>query len=134
MKKIYKQPNGRYCYCSYKGVEKIDLSEQDILAIFLAEAEEAAKDAIKNAKNFGEIIKDSLTYNNPLSDEVLKQIGFTESYKELVKYVPRKPLDPRYVSCDFATYAKCPNCNQTVQDGIGFKQEKCCCGQMLKWE
>jgi hypothetical protein len=26
-----------------------------------------------------------------------------------------------------------PPCGKTVQDGIGFKGEKCKCGQILKW-
>lgn len=133
MRKFFKQPNGKYCCFSYNGIEGFDLTEQDIKGIFVSEAEKVAEDAIESAKNCGGIIDELLNRQAESCDEWLKQIGFTESYNELVKYVPRKPLNPQYVPCDFSTYAKCPNCNKTVQDGIGFRQEKCDCGQMLKW-
>jgi hypothetical protein len=129
MRKFFKQPNGKYCYFSYNGIGGFNLTESDIKEIYVSEAEED----IKNAENFGGIIKELLNKSNESSDDFLKLIGFNEPYKELVKYVPRRPVDSHYVSCDFTTYAKCPNCNKTVQDGIGFKEEKCGCGQMLKW-
>lgn len=130
MKKFFKQPNGKYCYFSYNGIGGFNLTEKDIKDIYVLEAEED----IKSAENFGGIIKELLNKNKEACDDFLKQIGFNEPYNELVKYVPRKPLNSRYAPCDFTTYANCPNCQKTVQDGIGFKQKKCDCGQMLKWD
>ena len=134
MKKFFKQPNGMYCYFSYNGVERYDLTEKDIIDLFVQEAKDTADYEIKNAKNFGGIIEELLYRKYKESDEWLKHIGFTESYDDLVKYVPRYPKSTEYVSCNFATYGKCPSCGGTVQNGIGFKQEKCKCGQRLKWE
>ena len=60
-------------------------------------------------------------------------MGFDRTYDELVKFIPRQPLNKAYAPCDFTTYAECPNCGTIVQDGIGHKDEKCKCGQLLKW-
>lgn len=134
MKKYFKQPNGLYCCFSYNGIEGFDLTEEDIKSIYVEEAEIEADKAIKNAKNFGAIIEELLCRHTEGADEWLKQIGFTEPYKVLIKYVPRKPTNPQYVSCDFTTYANCPSCGEKVQSGIGYSQEKCKCGQRLEWK
>lgn len=134
MAEYFKQPNGKYCVISWNGVEKYNLTEDDVKQIFVEEAEKNAEETIKNAKNYGCIIERFLKSNISENNSFFEQIGFTEPYAELVKYVPRVPVDKQYSSCNFTTYAKCPNCKHTVQDGIGFKQEKCECGQMLDWE
>lgn len=134
MKKFFKQPNGMYCYFSYNGVEGHDLTEDDIRKIFISEAEAEAESAIKNAENFGGIIEELLNRDATKCDEWLNHIGFTESYDNLKKYVPRKPIGGYYVSCDFTTYAKCPCCRETVISSIGGEQEQCKCGQRLKWD
>ena len=134
MKKFFKQPNGKYCYFSFNGIEGFDMTEEDIKEMYLREAKEQAEESIKTAKNYGAIIKELLRRGAENSDDWLKNIGFTEPYSELIKYVPRVPLHKQYASCDFATYAKCPNCNEVVQNGIGFKQEQCKCGQRIEWD
>ena len=135
MIKIFKQPNGKYCYFSYNGMEKINLTEQDIKEIYISKAEAESEDAIKNAENYGGIIKELFYRNSNSSCDVwLKQIGFTESYENLIKYIPRKPLHQIYASSDFTTYALCPYCNEHVQNGMGFIQKQCKCGQMLQWD
>jgi hypothetical protein len=134
MKKFFKQPNGLYCYFSYNGIEGFDLTEEDIKRIYVEEAEIEADEAIKKAKNFGVIIEELLHRDTKCADEWLKQIGFTEPYETLIKYVPRKPTNQQYVGCDFTTYGKCPSCGERVQNCMGNGQEKCKCGQRLKWE
>lgn len=134
MKKFFKQPNGLYCYFSYNGVEGSDLTEEDVKRIYIEEAEIEAYDAIKNAKNFGVIIEELLCRDTKGDEVWLRQIGFTEPYDTLVKYVPRKPTEQQYVGCDFTTYAKCPSCGERVQNCMGNGQEECECGQRLKWK
>ena len=65
---------------------------------------------------------------------MLKEMGFDKPYNELVKFVPRRPQDTMYASCDFTTYGKCPNCGEKVQNGMRHRDEKCKCGQLLDWE
>lgn len=38
MKKIFKQPNGKYCYFSYNGIGGFNLTEKDIKDIYVLEA------------------------------------------------------------------------------------------------
>ena len=139
IEKIIKQPNGKYCIFLYGGgLVELNLTEQDIIDDHLKKCEEEIKSAIQKAEGFGEIIKhflymqETLEYEKP-SEALLKEMGFEHPYEELIKYLPRRPLHPQYVSCSFATYANCPNCGGRVQNGIGFKQEKCECGQRLEW-
>ena len=133
MKKFFKQPNGKYCYFSYNGIEGFDLTEEDIIKIFVEEAKAEAEENIKSAKNYGAIIEELLYREAKNNDDFLKQIGFTEPYESLVKYVPRKPEFKQYVGHDFTTYAKCPNCNETVYNCMGHGTEKCSCGQRIDW-
>lgn len=131
--KLIKQPNGKYCIVRYGGdVFKYNLTEEDIINMYI----EDAKAHIGAYKHYGELIKETIGYENSLnkiSNEVLKSMGFDRTYDELVKFIPRQPLNKAYVPCDFTTYAECPNCGIIVQDGIGHKDEKCKCGQLLKW-
>ena len=131
-----KQPNGKYCCIDYYGRENyVNYTEKDIINLYV----ENAKRDIENAKHFGEIIKriadgNSLKVERVIDDKTLKSMGFDKPYKELVKFIPLKPTNQQYTSCDFTTYGKCPNCGGSVQDGMGGKDEKCrSCGQLLKW-
>lgn len=134
---LINQPNGKYCIVGYDGeVIKCNLTEQDVINMYIEEA----KVDIEAAEHYGNIIEKTVNIyafkndTHPISDDVLKQMGFDKTYNELVKFVPRKPLNQQYVSCNFATYGKCPNCDETVQDGMGHTDEKCrSCGQLLKW-
>ena len=134
LKKFFKQPNGKYCYFSYNGIEGFDLTEEDIKKIYFQEAEIESDESIKKAKNFGSIIEELLQRDAKCADDWLKQIGFTEPYEILIKYVPREPKNKQYAGCDFTTYANCPSCGEIVQNCMGHGQEKCKCGQRLKWD
>lgn len=133
---LIKQPNGKYCTVGYGGeVKKYNLTEQDIINLYI----EDAKAHIGTAKHYGNIISETVSCGysdriNPISDDVLKSMGFDRPYNELIKFVPIRPIGTSYVGCNFTTYGKCPNCGGSVEDGIGFREEKCgSCGQLLKW-
>ena len=135
-KNLIKQPNGKYCICDYNGkIERYNLIEQDIINMYIEEAKACIGAA---EQHYGNIISNTVNeYTgeaNPISDATLKEMGFDDTYNELVKFIPRKPLHTVYSSCNFATYGNCPNCGGSVQDGMGYREEKCHnCGQMLKW-
>ena len=124
---LIKQPNGKYCIVDYAGdVRKYNLTDIDIINMYI----EDAKACIGAAKHYGNIIKETKN----ISDDVLKEMGFNQTYDDLLKFIPRKPTHQEYAHCDFTTYGDCPNCGKTVMDGIGGKDEKCrYCGQILKW-
>ena len=124
---LIKQPNEKYCIVNYSGdVSHYNLTEQDIINMYI----EDANACIGAAKHYGDLIAKI----NEINNDMLKEMGFNKPYSELIKYVPRKPIDTQYIACDFATYGKCPNCGKTVMDSIGGKDEKCIhCGQLLKW-
>lgn len=124
---LIKQPNEKYCILNYCGdVVRYNLTEQDIIDIYIKDA----KASIGAAKHYGELI----TQINGGDDNVLKEMGFDKPYNELIKFVPRKPIHQHYASCDFATYGNCPNCGESVRDGMGGTDNKCRkCGQMLRW-
>jgi hypothetical protein len=133
---LIKQPNGKYCIVDYAGeVRRYNLTEQDIINMYI----EDAKACIGTAEHCGNIIAKTVSsgYNertNAIPNGILKEMGFDKTYNELIKFVPRKPTNQQYASCDFATYGKCPSCGKSVRDGIGGKDEKCNgCGQLLKW-
>lgn len=125
--KLIKQPNDKYCVIDYTGdVRHYNLTEQDIINMYIKDA----KASIGTAGHYGNIIKE----NNHIEDDILKDMGFDKTYNELLKFVPRKPLYQKYISCDFATYGDCPSCGKIVSDGIGGTDKKCRhCGQVLKW-
>lgn len=132
---LIKQPNGKYCSLDWMGVLIFsNYTEQDVINMYI----EQAKKDIENAKHFGEIIVKNEQGDSKgmkmINDTQLEAMGFDKSYNELVKFVPRKPINTRYAPCDFATYGDCPNCGDIVQDGMGFTDRKCQrCGQLLKW-
>lgn len=124
--KLIKQPNGKYCVVDYAGdVRHYNLTEQDIINMYIKDA----KAYIGTAEHYGNIIAKT----DSVSDDMLKEMGFDKTYKELQKFVPRKPINQSYDPCDFTTYAKCPNCGNTVIDGMVHTDETCKCGQLLKW-
>jgi hypothetical protein len=136
MRDLIKQPNGKYCSVDYHGeLDFFDYTEEDIIDIYI----EKAKEAIKNAKHYGKIIErieqgERCRTPRTVGDEHLEFMGFDKPYNELVKFIPRRPECTSYAGCDFTTYGKCPNCGESVQNGIGFTDEKCKnCGQLLEW-
>ena len=132
---LIKQPNGNYCITDYSGnIKHYNLTEQDIINMYIEEA----KSHIGAAEHYGNLIAKTVSVysrkTNDIPNNILKKMGFDKTYDELVKFVPRTPIDTQYASCDFATYGKCPNCGESVRDGMGGKDEKCkSCGQLLKW-
>lgn len=129
---LIKQPNEKYCVVTYNGeVSCYNLTEQDIIDLYI----EDAKAHIGVARHYGSLIAETISYEGTkdISDDVLKEMGFSKTYDELVKFVPRKPSKIWYVNYDFTTYGTCPNCNGTVRNGMGHTDEQCKCGQLLKW-
>jgi hypothetical protein len=98
-----------------------------------------AKEDMKNAEHYGKIIEnieygDRCRVQRTINDKHLESMGFDRPYDKLVKFIPREPLNKSYAPCDFTTYAKCPNCGENVENGMGHKDEKCRnCDQLLKW-
>jgi hypothetical protein len=136
MKSLIKQPNGKYCSVDYQGRASFsNYTEQDIIDMYMKQA----KEDMKNAEHYGKIIEkieygDRCSVKRTICDEQLELMGFDRPYNELVKFIPREPLNQSYAPCDFTTYGKCPNCGESVQDCMGNKDEKCRkCYQMLKW-
>lgn len=127
---LIKQPNGKYCYMDLHGnFVFYNYTEDEVIRRYISEA----KRDMDNSKHYGNIIE-RLLIGNTYNRGLLKEIGFEQSFEELAKYIPRKPLDQSYAGCDFCTYAKCPACGGMVQDGLGHTDEKCKCGQLLKWK
>ena len=124
---LVKQPNGKFCYCNwYSGNNELNLTEQDVIDMYI----EMAKQEMRTAKHYMELVE-----RNAITDEELKEIGENRTRKEIMKYIPCMPDNQQYVHHDFTTYAKCPNCGNQVQNGIGYKDETCnSCGQLLKWK
>lgn len=133
---LVKQPNDKYCILDSDGkVILYNLIEQDIINMYI----EYANNYLNNAKPYGDLIKKTIVgvhkeRLNPISDHVLNEMGFDKTYTELVKYIPLRPVDKAYAPCDFTTYAECPQCGGTVQDGIGHTDKQCKCGQLLNWK
>ena len=132
---LIKQPNEKYCIVNYSGdVVHYNLTKQDIINMYI----EDAKACIGAAKHYGKIIEETVNVYNgqtcDIPDDMLEKMGFDKSYDELVKFVPRKPINTQYAPCDFTTYGRCHNCGKSVQDGMGGRDDKCRnCGQLLKW-
>ena len=133
---MYKQPNGKYCDICCGSIVSYNLTEEDIVERMVADAKREAESLIETAKHFGNIVSELAKYEGRvfINDKVLGEMGFTESYRDLVKHIPRKPISKKYVHYDFTTYAKCPSCEKTVQNCMGNGDKKCSCGQMLKWD
>lgn len=136
MNELIKQPNGYYCSVNFSGELKYyNYTEDDVIKLYI----EKAKEDMKKAQHYGYIVESILkreSFREPrtISGSLLKQMGFDKPYSELVKYIPRSPIDTQYASCDFTTFGKCPNCGGRVSNGMGHKDNKCGeCGQLLKW-
>ena len=134
MAELIKQPNGKYCSADYYGeLEFFNFTEEDVINRYIKKA----KTDLEKSYHFGELIKrmeKADSYDKKIiNDKQLKDMGYDKSFKELVKYIPRKPRDTHYIVCDFATHGKCPTCGEKVVDGIGHKDGKCKCGQLLDW-
>ena len=131
MKDLIKQPNGKYCTIGYQGkMDFVNYTEQDIIDLYI---EEAKKD-MENANHYGAIIEKSIRSGRSISNECLRTMGFDKPYNELVKYIPRKPVNLDYNPCDFTTYGNCPNCSSRVKDCMGHKDKSCKkCNQLLDW-
>jgi hypothetical protein len=112
-------------------IPDFNLTEQDIIDEAVRDAEVSAKKEIKEAKSFGNIIAELYPQYAEANDKCLSQMGFTEPYSELVKYVPRRVINQEYH--DFTTFGNCPSCGKGVQNCMGHGPKKCDCGQMLKW-
>ena len=137
MNKLIKQPNGKYCSVDYQGrVDFYNYTEQDIINMYIKQARED----MNNAEHYGKIIEkieygDRCRVKRTIGDNELKLMGFDKPYTTLVKFIPRKPLNEKYVDYDFTTYAECPNCGKSVVNGIGSRDEKCKnCEQLLNWK
>ena len=131
------QPNGKYCIALIGGgFVAFNLTEQDIIDEAIKDAEVEAKESVRNAKHYGEIINKYIEMckrGNPKPyEELLKSIGFDIPYDELVKCIPQKPIYCGYG--DFTTFARCPTCGHMVQNCMGSAPKKCNCGQMLDWK
>lgn len=134
--KLIKQPNDKYCIVRYgEGVSKYNLTEQDIIDMYI----EDAKACIGAAGHFSNIIKETVSSGyeeklNRISDDVLKEMGFDNTYDELLIFVPRKPKNTSYYGRDCTTYGNCPNCEGKVSSGMGGTDKQCRkCGQILNW-
>jgi hypothetical protein len=137
MKNLIKQPNGKYCSVDYQGKASfVNYTEQDIIDMYIKQA----KEDMENADHYGKIIEkieygDRCSVKRTIRNKELESMGFDRPYEQLVKFIPREPLNQSYAPCDFTTYAKCPNCGGGVQNGMGHKDEKCRnCEQLLKWK
>ena len=136
MKNLIKQPNGKYCSVDYQGRASFsNYTELDIIDMYIKQA----KEDMENAEHYGKIIEkieygDRCRVQRTINDKQLELMGFDRPYDKLVKFIPREPLNQSYAPRDFTTYAKCPNCGGNVENGMGYKDEKCRnCDQLLKW-
>lgn len=126
---LIKQPNGKICICSYDGtVEKMNLTEDEYIAYCVELAKEESKKNLDSIQNFGKLIE-----KQKVTEEQLKEMGSDKSLSELLKFVPRKPLNTQYIPVNFETQGTCPNCGKIVADGMGGTDKKCSCGQILLW-
>lgn len=126
---LIRQPNGKLCMCDWTGkIEKMNLTEQDYIDYCTRKAKEYVMNT-KNIKNFGELIE-----FQKVSDEQLREMGSDKTLAELLKFVPRKPLQTKYISVNFETQGICPSCGNIVVDGMGGTDKTCKkCGQILSW-
>ena len=122
---LIKQPNGKYCSVNYDGNFIFNnYTEEEIVKMYIV----MANDDMENSEHYGVIVERFLNNNKEMNNDLLKYLGFEQSWEELIKHIPRMPLN-------ITIYAKCPACGKMVVDGIGETDKKCRhCGQMLKWE
>ena len=126
---LIKQPNGKICVCSYDGtVEKMNLTEDEYIAYCIELAKEESKNNLDSIQNFGKLIE-----KQKVTEEQLKEMGSNKQLSELLKFVPRKPLNTQYITVNFETQGICPNCGKIVVNGMGGTDKKCSCGQILLW-
>lgn len=126
---LIKQPNGKVCLCSYDGtVEKMNLTEDEYIAYCIELAKEESKKNLDSIQNFGKLIE-----KQKVTEEQLKEMGSDKSLSELLKFVPRKPLNTQYIPVNFETQGTCPSCGKFVANGMGGTDKKCSCGQILLW-
>ena len=126
---LIRQPNGKLCMCDWTGkVEMMNLTEEDYVEYCANKAREFVNDEA-NIKSFGELIR-----LQKVTDKELKEMGSDKTFAELLKYLPLEPKHQQYAPINFATYGKCPTCEETVQDGMGLTHHQCPkCNQRLKW-
>ena len=109
-------------------IEKMNLTEQDYIDYCTRKAKEYVMNT-KNIKNFGELIE-----FQKVSDEQLREMGSDKTLSELLKFVPRKPLNTQYIQVNFETQGTCPSCGNIVVNGMGGTNKECKkCGQILNW-
>ena len=126
---VIKQPNGKFCITKLNGdIDKMNLTEEEYIALTVEKAKERARKELAGAESLGKLVE-----LEKVTDQQLKEMGSDKTFAELIIYIPREPVNQHCAGCDFTTYAKCPNCGREVQDGIGYKDKKCKCGQVLKW-
>lgn len=132
---IFRQPNGKLCMCSYNGKVQINnMTEGDYVEYCTNEARKFINNP-DNILNFGKLIETSIEFRTHISDEQLKEMGSDKTFLELMKFVPRKPINKQYVPVNFETQGKCPNCGGFVVNGMGGMDQQCKkCGQILKWD
>ena len=137
---LVKQPNGKYCDVDFYGrLEFFNCTEEDILRIYIDRAKRDMARAMENVGHYANIIK-NIEYGKQCekegyaTNEELKLMGFDKTYDELIKYIPREPIDRFYFGRDFTEYGKCPSCGNNVENCMGRADEKCRkCGQLLEW-
>jgi hypothetical protein len=132
---LIKQPNGKYLTYSLFRKTTINLTEQDVINIYVKEAEEQAKRDMQEAHGLDCVLKDELKFGKQyLTERNLRDMGINLSKSELLKRVPLVPKNQKYFGCNFETVGECPSCGNKVVNGIGFKETKCRkCTQMLDW-
>lgn len=96
---LIRQPNGKICICSWDGtVEMMNLTEDEYIAYCIGLAKEEIKKNLDSILNFGRLVA-----KQKVTDEQLKEMGSDKPLSELVKFVPRKPLNIQFVPINFET-------------------------------
>ena len=132
---LIKQPNGKYLTYSLLHEATINLTEQDVINIYIIAAEKRARQDMQDANGLDYVLKDEFKYGRQvLTEKELKDMGINLTKSELLKRVPLIPRNQNYFGCNFETVGECPSCGEQVRNGIGLKETKCRkCTQMLDW-
>ena len=126
---LIRQPNGKICICSWDGtVERMNLTEDEYTAYCIGLAKEEIKKNLDGILDFGRLVA-----KQKVTDGQLKEMGSGKPLSELIKFAPRKPLNTQYVPINFEIQGICPHCGEVVIKRMGKTNEKCKCGQFLKW-